>query len=204
MNDLLVRLERWLRQNAPGCHGKLLPGATQTELKGVERALGLRLPRALRELYRWHNGQGERTGCFFFEDAHGCYSFMPLPQVQEMHAGLSEILGELEAEGESGRDTWWHWGWVPFLDAGGDCLCVDAQGTLGGAAGQVISFFHDDSSRVIDYPSLRNWLETFVTSLEAGLWRERDGTLELQNQKRFEQLYQQMNPGYPVVVDSQL
>jgi cell wall assembly regulator SMI1 len=129
---------------------------------------------------------------------------MTLRQVQEVHANLSEILGELEAEGSSGRDTWWHRAWIPFLDAGGDHLCLDSRGTLGGGAGQVLSFFHDDSSRVIDYPSLQKWLETFVGSLEAGLWREQDGTLELVDREHFERLYLQINPGFPVVVDSQL
>jgi cell wall assembly regulator SMI1 len=202
MNDLLRKLESWLKQNAPGRYRSLLPGATQKELQACEGALGLRLPGGLRELYRWHNGQGERGGYLF--DFQGPYSFMPLRQVQEVHANLSEILGELEELGESGRDTWWHRAWVPFLDAGGDCLCVDAQGTLGGRVGQVIAFFHDDSTRGIEYPSLRNWLETFVTSLEAGLWRERDNALELLDKERFEQLHKQMSPGYPVVVHSQV
>jgi cell wall assembly regulator SMI1 len=203
MTDLLGRLERWLRQYGPGCYRRLLPGVTQRELEAVEGALALQLPEALRELYRWRNGQGQQTGPFF-ADAHARYSFIPLREVQGVHANLSEILGELEEEGAPGRDTWWHRGWVPFLDAGGDCLCVDAEGTLGGGVGQVISVFHDDSSRVIEYPSLRNWLETFVVSLEADTWRERDGTLELLNKERFEQLYKQVSPGYPVVVDSQL
>ena len=202
MKDLLKKLEKWLKQYAPGRYRSLLPGATPKELKACEAALGLRLPAALRELYRWRNGQGQRGGYFF--DAQGPYSFMPLQQVQEVHANLSEILGELEGEGASGRDTWWHRGWVPFLGAGGDCLCVDTQGTLGGAAGQVIAFFHDDSARVIEYPSLRNWLETFVVSLEAGLWREQDNALELLDEERFEQLHKQMSPGYPVVVHSRL
>jgi cell wall assembly regulator SMI1 len=129
---------------------------------------------------------------------------MTLREVEEMHAGLNEILGELEEQGETGRDTWWHRKWVPFLGAGGDHLCVDSEGTLGGVAGQVISFFHDDSSRVIDYPSLRNWLETFVVSLDAKMWQERNGTLELLNKEHCEQLAKQMNPGYPVFVDAQL
>jgi cell wall assembly regulator SMI1 len=204
MKDLLRKLERWLQQHAPGRYRSLLPGATPKALKACEGDLGLQLPEALRELYRWHNGQGERTG-YFFADALDRYSFMPLPQVQEMHANLSEILGELEDEGASGRDTWWHRGWVPFLDSGGgDCLCVDAHGTLGGVAGQVIAFLHDDSTRGIEYPSLEKWLETFVASLEAGLWRERENALELLDKEGFEQLHKQMSPGYPVVVHSRL
>jgi cell wall assembly regulator SMI1 len=129
---------------------------------------------------------------------------MPLQQVQEVHANLGEILGELEDLGESGRDTWWHRAWVPFLDAGGDCLCVDTRGTLGGVAGQVIDFAHDDSTRGIEYPSLQSWLETVVASLEAGLWRERENALELLDKERFDQLYKRMSPGYPVVVHSRL
>jgi hypothetical protein len=144
----------------------------------------------------------QRGGYFF--DLQDPYSFMPLQQVQEMHANLSEILGELEDEEESGRDTWWHRSWVPFLDNGGDCLCVDTQGTLGGVVGQVIDFAHDDSTRLIQYPSLRNWLATFVASLEAGLWREQGNALELLDKARFDQLYQQINPVYPLVVESRL
>jgi cell wall assembly regulator SMI1 len=203
MNDLLDRLTNWLRQHGPACYRRLLPGATQPEIEAAEAALGLQLPGDLRELYRWRNGQAPPPRPII-ADAHDRYSFMTLQEVQAMHANLGEILGELEDEGSSGRDTWWHRAWVPFLDAGGDCLCVDCQGTLGGVAGQVLSFFHDDSSRVIDYPSLRNWLETFVVSLEAGLWREQAGTLELLDRAHFEQLSKQMNPGYPVVVHSQL
>jgi cell wall assembly regulator SMI1 len=128
---------------------------------------------------------------------------MTLRAVQEVQANLNEILGELEEAGSPGRDTWWHRGWIPFLDAGGDHLCVDSEGTLQGRAGQVISFFHDDSSRMIEYPSLRSWLATFVVSLEANMWQERNGTLELVNEKHLEQLTKQMNPGYPVLVHSQ-
>jgi cell wall assembly regulator SMI1 len=202
VTDLLERLERWLRQYAPGPYQSLLPGVTQQELEACQAALAVQLPDALQALYRWRNGQAPRTPPLF-ADAHSRYSLMTLREAQGAHAGLSEVLGEIEEQGLPGRDTWWHRKWVPFLDAGGDHLCVDAQGTLGGAAGQVVSFFHDDSSRVIEYGSLRDWLQTFVVSLEASLWRERKGTLELLNQEHYAQLAKQMNPGYPVLVHAQ-
>jgi cell wall assembly regulator SMI1 len=203
VTDFLKRLEKWLAQHALSCYRSLLPGATPRELKAAAKALALQLPDALQDLYRWRNGQGPRSRPLF-ADAHARYTFLTLQQVQEAQANLNEILKELEDVGASGRDTWWHRAWVPFLDADGDHLCVDSLGTLGGGAGQVLSFFHDDSSRVIDHPSLRHWLETFVVSLEANLWQERQGTLELVNKEAFEQLARQRNPGYPVVVHSQL
>jgi cell wall assembly regulator SMI1 len=202
MKGLLRKLEKWLKQYAPGRYRSLLPSATPKELKTCEAALGLRLPDDMRELYRWHNGQGQGGGYFF--DIQGPCSFMRLQRVQEVHANLSEILGELEDEEGSGRDTWWHRAWVPFLDNGGDCLCVDTRGALGGVAGQVVYFAHDDSARSIECPSLEKWLGTFVAGLEAGLWREQGNALELLDKQRFEQLHQQMSPGYPVVVHSRL
>jgi cell wall assembly regulator SMI1 len=139
-----------------------------------------------------------------FGDASASYTFLSLREVQEAHANLNEIAKELEEQGLSGRDTWWHRSWIPFLGADGDHLCLDASGTLGGVPGQVICFFHDDSSRVIAYPSLEQWLEVFVVSLEAQMWQERNGSLELRDKKRFEQLAKRISPGYPVVVHSQV
>ena len=165
--------------------------------------MALALPDALQQLYLWRNGQAQGSRPVF-GDAHARYTFLSLQEVQAAHANLNEISAELEAEGLSGRDTWWRPAWIPFLEAGGDHLCVDTAGTLGGAAGQVIAFFHDDSSRVIDYPSLDQWLETFVASLEASMWRERDGSLEVLDKERFERLAKRMNPGYPIVVHSQV
>jgi cell wall assembly regulator SMI1 len=203
MQELLNRLESWLRQNAPSCFRCLLPGVTKQDLKAFEDALTFALPDALQLLYLWRNGQSQGSRPLF-GDAHTRYTFLTLREVQEAHANLNYILEELEEEGLSGWDTWWHPTWIPFLDAGGNHLCVDTKGTLGGVPGQVISFFHDDSSRVIDYPSLEQWLETFVVSLETQLWRERDGSLELLDQDQFEQLVKRMNPGYPIVVHSQV
>jgi cell wall assembly regulator SMI1 len=203
MNELLGRLERWLRKNCPDCYQSLLPGVAREEFEAFEDALVVQMPEALKELYRWRNGQAPKSRPIF-GNAHARYTFMTLREAQEAHANLGDILQELEDEGSSGRDTWWHPGWVPFLDGCGDYLCVDTKGTLGGSPGQVLSFFHDDSSRVIESPGLRNWLETFVVSLEADMWQgSRDG-LELLDKDGFEQLARRMNAGYPVVVHSQV
>jgi hypothetical protein len=84
------------------------------------------------------------------------------------------------------------------LDGGGDHLCVDT------ASGQLISFFHDDSSRIIEYPNLERMLEIYVLSLEAKMWHVNDGRLEPLNPQRLDEFVKRLNPGYPIIVRSSL
>jgi len=56
---------------------------------------------------------------------------------------------------------------VPLFDySDGDCHCLDLHGSFGGSVGQVIEFIHDDSRRLVNYPSLIAWLSTIVAGLE--------------------------------------
>lgn len=207
MTALIRRLDQWLSANRPEFYRSLLPGIGPAGVRACEALLGFPMPDALIALYAWRNGQSNTSSDFCgacYADCYTPYTFMTLRQVQESHASLNEIWRELEDTGAPGRDTWWHPRWVPFLDGAGDHLCVDAVGTLGGRQGQVLSFLHDDSTRLIDYPSLERWLETFVVSLEASLWEERNGRFQPVDNSKVEAVVNKMNPGYPIRVRSTL
>ena len=113
--------------------------------------------------------------------------------------GTHRLLTEMLEGGEFDLQMWWSPRWVPFLDNGcGDHQCIDMGGAFGGVAGQVISFWRDWDSRNIEYPSLEKWLDTFVVSLEAGLWREVGGDLHPIDEDRWDPFLRKMSPGYPI------
>jgi cell wall assembly regulator SMI1 len=113
------------------------------------------------------------------------------------------LMNELLEGGEFDHEMWWSPRWVPFLDnGGGDHQCIDMGGAFTGAEGQVINFWHDWESRNIVYPSLEKWLETFVASLEAGLWREVGGDLRPIDEDKWDAFLLLMNPGYPITANA--
>jgi cell wall assembly regulator SMI1 len=198
MKELLDRLDRWFKAHCPSEYSNFLPGVTAQRFAAFEDGVGLPLPEAFKELYLWRNGQKRCSGRLF-GDAYNVYDFMTLREVQESHEELNDILREIKERDPIGGATWWHPKWVPFLSADGDHFCVDTEGTHGGSRGQVICFLHDDSG-LIESASLETWLETFVVSLEGGMWRNAGGWLELLNKEDFQQLVKRMNPGYPVLL----
>src|SRR5262249_33279047 len=200
MKPLLDRLETWFQTNCPVPFSHFLPAVSPERLAALEEALGLRLPEAFKELYLWRNGQSRCSGRVF-GDAYNVYDFMTLTEVQESHATLNDVLREIKEDDPTEGDTWWHPRWVPFLSADGDHFCVDTEGTHGGSRGQIICFLHDDSA-VIESAGLETWLETFVVSLESGLWRNAGSWLELLTKEGHHQLARQMNPGYPISLAS--
>src|SRR5262249_742235 len=120
--------------------------------------------------YAWRIGQAPRC----FAALQHNRMFMSIDDVLGTHRLLTEML----EGGEFDLQMWWSPRWVPFLDnGGGDHQCIDMGGAFGGVEGQVINFWHDWESRDIEYLSLEKWLETFVASLEAGLWRDVGGDL---------------------------
>lgn len=189
MDDLIGRLDGWLRAHRPAYHAALRPGLDGPGLAEFERSLGLPLPGELRALYAWRDGQD--PAC---EEPLQDERFMGAESVASARA----MLEGLREHGEF-DETWWGPRWIPFLwDGGGDHICVDAGGSFGGRAGQVLSFQHNDGCRLILYPSLRAWLGTFVASLEAGLWRQEDSAFLPRDRGEWEAFDRRMNPGYPI------
>ena len=170
MRDWILRLDRWLSNRHPGLYAGLLPGASTAELDDLEFSLGFRMPAAFRELYQWRNGQSEDSEYAFQYN----FDLMPITEIKSLWGLMKrEVEGGVYAE-----PCWWRVAWVPFLDSGsGNNRCIDTEGSFGGEPGQIVSFWHDDPSREIEFPTLDAWGETFVSSLEAGLWQVEDGNL---------------------------
>lgn len=53
----LARLDAWYAAHLPRSRYVFNPPATDEQLNAFERLIGVRLPRAYRDLYRWHDGE---------------------------------------------------------------------------------------------------------------------------------------------------
>jgi len=60
---VLARLDAWFDGHLPPDRYVFNPPATETELTAFERRVGIKLPRAYHQLYRWHDGEDDdRSG----------------------------------------------------------------------------------------------------------------------------------------------
>jgi cell wall assembly regulator SMI1 len=190
MNDLIARLDKWLRVNRPDYYPDLQPGVTATEISKFEKQFALQVPQLFKELYMWRNGQAS----IFSTSLQFNRTFMSI----ELINGSRDVLNRLLDLGEF-EQNWWHREWIPFLsNGGGDYLCIDLAGVFTGTEGQIITFWHDWESRNIEYPSLEKWLEVFVGSLEENLWKDVDGDFHPTDDTKWESFLAKHNPGFPI------
>jgi cell wall assembly regulator SMI1 len=190
MEDLILQLEAWLHRNHPRYLTNLRPGLPPNEISQCEHALMMQLPSAYHKLLSWHNGQLHPRPYMQF-----AWSFLSLQESLAVRKNLININREIEAD--TPRSHWWFSSWIPFLDDAGDLMCIDTQGEFLGNPGQIIAFFHDDSARLVEFPSLEHWLTCFVRTLELGLWVEQNNRLELSDRAAYDAFCQDFLPGFP-------
>jgi cell wall assembly regulator SMI1 len=164
MDELIVRLDRWLSANRPDYYRLLRPGVSDAELDAFQTRFGLTLPDEFRRLYRWRGGQDPMSS----KPLQGNRTFSTLAEVADTKEMMDGMIG-FDFE----DPTYWRRGWVPFLhNGGGSHLCLDLLAEDGGEVGQLVAFWKADPDRPVEYPSLKAWLADLVTSME-------DGSLEL-------------------------
>lgn len=139
--------------------GGVAPGEP---LAAIEKAVGAKLPEALASfLASSKDGSGLRQGL----PSGSKYARMSVDEIVSAHRNLTELM---EA-GDFDQPSHWSPKWVPFLDSGsGDHVCVDLGGSFGGPVGQVVEFWHDETTRNILAPSMEAWLEALATTLKTG------------------------------------
>lgn len=82
MQDLLERLENWLKKHRPDYASRLQPGLSSEEIAEIAAPLPFQLADEVIDLYHWHNGTLNLHGGFddeFFQ----FYRFLPLQEAVE-------------------------------------------------------------------------------------------------------------------------
>lgn len=155
LRDTLNRLNEWLKAHRPEYWRCLLPGATRAELAALRKGLRMPLPRDLRALLAWHNGQKPDSPARFEQD----WLLMSGPRIVAAKR-------DLDVHADS---TGWSKCWIPVLDNdAADYLCLDTSRPKS----PVRAFRLGQGDHAIIAPSLGSWLKKFADEVQKGNYIE--------------------------------
>lgn len=174
---ILARLDAWYDAHLPRDVYRFNPPAADGEVDALERLLGIALPDAYRQLYRWHDGEdGDRRGHFYG------LPLLPLRQVQSewrMWKRVIEDIGgsryAIPAAGwpdDTVDPAYFNPRWIPLTsDGSGNHIGIDLDPWPLGRIGQIILFGRDEDVKVVLAESLGTFLEWIADLLEGGNFR---------------------------------
>ena len=172
IEDTWTRIDHWLRMHSPATLEALRSGTDDDALDAFERELGVRLPDDYRASMKIHDGQEPNT--FGFIDAR---QLLSLSEVRAHWRSWQQVMesGVLkEAQPEPGvgvKPYWWSPFWIPITSTGSaDNDCLDLDPSPEGTYGQIVTVWHDDSTRIVESSSFGDWLVQFADDLEDELY----------------------------------
>ncbi|RPD45905.1 SMI1/KNR4 family protein [Hymenobacter sediminis] len=171
LSESIRRIETWLAANAPRILTESLnDGAAESELSGLEAAVGKPLPEDYKALYRWRNGLDEDAdnfGSLFYG-----LSFIPLARVAtafQSRAQDSELCPPAYAQASVKADNVLNPYWLQLsFDGSHTWLCVDLDPAPAGRYGQVIFVDEVNESVFQVAESVAALLAQFADDLEQG------------------------------------
>ena len=159
------QIEATLADQQPPLLKSLQKGATPAQISKLIGKTRIRLTSEVKEFFQRHNGQGGSKGLIVDESSGEQFRLLSVDEVireWSIWQGLDEA-GDFEDAGATAdkgvRECWWHAKWLPFAaNSAGDFLCFDNSPAKGGKIGQVITLWHESSSRDVAFPSIREML----------------------------------------------
>jgi cell wall assembly regulator SMI1 len=153
MEEIIKQLDRHLMTLRPEFYANLQQPLNDNEIDSLEEKYKIKIPIALRTLYKWKNGQDDNCYEAFVYNS----TFIPLDQALDTATENTSMIG-LDFEIEN----WWNEKWIPiFHNGGSNYICYDFGGLFTGQQGQLIEFWHADSDRNVIAPTL----EAFICKL---------------------------------------
>lgn len=174
VRPVLARLERWYAAHLPSDRYLLNPPASDDQLDAFERSVGLKMPQAYRQLYRWHDGENDdRWGHFYG------LPLLPLHQAEFQWKAWNGVLAGFRGDRYKVPGGAWPEGavdtayinphWIPLTnDGSGNHIGVDFDPRPRGRVGQVILYGRDQDVKVVLAESLGKFLEWIARLLESG------------------------------------
>lgn len=174
---VLARLDAWYAVHLTPDRYILNPPATDTQLDAFERLIGLKLPRAYRQLYRWHDGENDdRWGHIYG------LPLLPLQQAGAQWTSWAKVLNYFGGNRYPVPGGAWPEGavdpayinprWIPLThDGSGNHIGVDFDPWPDGRVGQVIVFGRDEDVKIVLAESLGKFLGWIADLLESGNFR---------------------------------
>lgn len=177
IGPVLARLDAWYSVNLTSPEYKFNPPATDAQIDTFERLIGLKLPNAYRQLYRWHDGENDdRWGHFYG------LPLLPLERVTRNWQNWQKILVQFGGNRYFIPGEGWPRGavdpayinpaWIALTDDGsGNHIGIDLDPWPGGRVGQIILFGRDEDVKIVMAESLGQFLEWLADLLESGNFR---------------------------------
>ena len=177
IEPVLQRLDAWYAKHLSADRYQLNPPATDASLDAFERLIGIALPRAYRQLYRWHDGEEDDR----FGHIYGL-PILPLDDAGKQWKAWIDVLAEFKGDRYKIPGRGWPQGavdpsyinprWIPLThDGSGNHIGLDFDPWPGGRVGQVIPFGRDEDVKVVLAESLGKFLEWIADLLESGNFR---------------------------------
>ncbi len=177
IGQTLARLDAWYATHLAPDRYVFNPPATDAQLDAFERLVGLRLPEAYRQLYRWHDGEED--------DRWGHIYGLPLLSLHEAGSqwkAWNEVLAGFDGNRYAISGGAWpegavdpayiNPGWIPLThDGSGNHIGLDFDPWPGGRMGQVILFGRDEDVKAVLAPSLGGFLAWIADLLDSGNFR---------------------------------
>ncbi|MEO7715187.1 MAG: SMI1/KNR4 family protein [Capsulimonas sp.] len=171
------RIDTWLSTGAPEILAGMAPGASQAEINTAEQEMGIQFPDDVRESYRFRNGQqydhnySSIGGSLI--DSFDLLSIRRVVNEWRVWKDLRDasVFDGIESDPDDGvKRDWWSAGWIPLAsNANGDHYCLDLDPAPCGAAGQIITMWHDAPEREVVARSFSEWLTQHARELEGGM-----------------------------------
>ena len=177
ISPVLARLDAWFAKYLPADKYVFNPPATDAEIDGLEKVVGLKLPRAYRQLYRWHDGENDdRWGHIYG------LPLLPLKETARQWDAWKRVLAYFKGEPYVIPAEGWPAGavdpayinprWIPLThDGSGNHIGLDLDPWPGGRVGQVILFGRDEEVKAVLAESLGKFLDWLADLLESGNFR---------------------------------
>jgi cell wall assembly regulator SMI1 len=177
IRPVLARLDAWYAVHLSSDRYAFNPPATEAELDAFERLVGLEMPPAYRQLYRWHDGENDDR----FGHVYGL-PLLPLHQAASQWRAWIGVLADLggnryEIPGGSWPEgavdpAYFNRRWIPLThDGSGNHIGLDFDPWPRGRVGQVILFGRDEDVKAVLADSLGGFLGWLAGLLESGNFR---------------------------------
>ena len=154
MKEILEQIDKELNSNFKEVFKSLQPGASEDQLQKLSNLFpNHELPDEITTLYKWHNGQ---VG-YFSLNQNDNRTFAPVDEVIDTWVFLNDPMEDiLEPISKS---------WVPILYNGaGDYIMYISEGAN---QGKLLSYWHDDEVRKIEYANFNEWALDALKSTKA-------------------------------------
>lgn len=180
-------IRAWNQRHPPGRYA-FNPPATDAQIDAFERVIGIKLSRAYRQLYRWHDGDDITE-----TDTYGHIYGLPLLSLRHAESqwkAWGEVLNDKifagnrywSVDGVRMYGAGWPAGavdpayinrrWIPLThDWSGNHIGLDYDPWPAGRIGQVIIFGRDEDVKVVLAESLGKFLGWIADLLESGNFR---------------------------------